>query len=77
MDLLLDVYEPLGDPPAAGRPAIVIAHGGANVGGVKEQRCFQGTAEFFAARGFVAFNINYRLAHDGGSYPQPSSPSQA
>jgi hypothetical protein len=69
-DLLLDMYEPIGPGVnTSGRPALILAHGGGNSGGSKEQACFQGTAEFFAARGFVTFNIDYRLAGDHGPYP--------
>ena len=65
MDLLLDVYEPVAlggvHPVPERKPAYILSHGGGNSGGVKEQYCFQGSAAFFAARGFVAFNIDYRL----------------
>jgi len=67
-DLLLDMYSPAGRV-VSGRPALILAHGGGNSGGSKEQNCFQGTAKFFAARGFVAFNIDYRLKGDNGPYP--------
>ena len=67
MDLKLDAYMPRRrsaagsvDVPAL-KPAYILAHGGGNSGGAKEQYCFQGSAAFFAARGFVAFNIDYRL----------------
>jgi acetyl esterase/lipase len=69
--LLLDVYMPDKAPP--GRPALVLAHGGGNSGGTKEQNCFQGTARFYASRGFVAFNIDYRLSGQKGTYPQPGN----
>ena len=41
MDLNLDYYRPSG-APAAKRPAFILAHGGANSGGDREQGCFQG-----------------------------------
>ena len=41
----------------AAQPAYILAHGGGWVGGQKEQGAFQGSAEFFASRGFVAFNV--------------------
>ncbi len=63
-ELKLQVFRPgaasLGDK----RPAIVWIHGGAWVGGTTD-----GTAPhaaYFASRGMVAFNINYRLARPGG-----------
>ena len=77
MDLLLDVYEPVAGaahPVPERKPAYILSHGGGNTGGVKEQYCFQGSAGFFAARGFVAFNIDYRLAHTNGLLPPGSIP---
>ena len=56
--LLLDFYEPLGDPQEE-RPLLIIAHGGAFVSGDRTQ-----THEFcsdFAKRGYVCANITYRL----------------
>jgi predicted esterase len=63
-DLKLDVYAPsfvFGGGNAA-QPAYILAHGGGWVGGQKEQGAFQGSAEYFASRGFVSFNIDYRPA---------------
>ena len=59
-DLKLDVYAPAFVSSSGGRaaqPAYILAHGGGWVGGQKEQGAFQGSAEFFASRGFVAFNV--------------------
>ena len=56
--LLIDIYEPHGDSPGL-RPLIIMAHGGAFVGGNRAQ-----TAEFgrdFAKRGYVVANMEYRL----------------
>ena len=81
MDLLLDAYSPVTPAAAAAaggplrRPAYILAHGGGNTGGSKEQECFQGSASFWAARGFVAFNIDYRLAGDHGLHPAGGPPS--
>ena len=76
VNLTLDVYEPIAHVGAAAsaalRPAIVIAHGGGNVGGDKATVYLEGQAQFFAARGFVAFNIEYRLAHQQGTVPTAS-----
>ena len=79
MDLLLDVYEPVGGsggahPVPERKPAYILSHGGGNTGGVKEQYCFQGSAAFMASRGFVAFNIDYRLAHNHGLLPPGRTP---
>lgn len=80
MDLLLDIYEPVASgstPVPKLKPAYILAHGGANSGGSKEQFCFQGAAEFYAARGFVGFNIDYRLAGDHGLLPPQNTPDDA
>ena len=56
--LLMDIYEPKGDSPGL-RPMVIMAHGGAFVGGDRAQ-----TAEFcrdFASRGYVVANMEYRL----------------
>lgn len=57
-NLLMDIYEPVGDTLAI-RPLIVMAHGGSFISGGRSQ-----TAEFcvdFARRGYVVANIEYRL----------------
>jgi hypothetical protein len=82
VDLLLDAYQPVArggaaPPVPALKPALVIAHGGGNSGGSKEWPCLQGSAAFFAARGFVAFNIDYRLSGDHGLLPPRANASGA
>lgn len=67
VDLTLDLYEPQGAPP--GRPAIVIIHGGAFQSGDSKKAPLPDYARYFAARGWVAISINYRLASDYGSLP--------
>eukprot|EP00937_MAST-01D_sp_MAST-1D-sp2_P002585 g2585.t1 len=78
MDLKLDVYEPVmragGAAVPARKPAYILMHGGGNSGGDKDQYCFQGSAAFFASRGFVAFNIDYRLKGDNGLLPPGAVP---
>jgi hypothetical protein len=80
MDLQLDIYSPsknsTADVPPL-KPAYILSHGGGNSGGSKEQYCFQGAGMFYAARGFVAFNINYRLKGQNGLIPpnMPGPPS--
>ncbi len=56
--LLLD----LASPPKGGqpRPGLIFIHGGGWAGGKKED--FTGLAKDFAAEGFVAVSVNYRLA---------------
>ena len=73
-DLLLDVYTPVGGGTTK-RPAYILSHGGGNTGGSKEQYCFQGAAAFYAARGFVAFNIDYRLSGQHGRLPRSTTPT--
>ena len=69
--LLLDRYTPLGDPPPAGWPALVLAFGGAFHRGSREDDAFgevpnrcTAMAEYaahFAARGCVVCCADYRL----------------
>lgn len=61
--LLLDAYEPEGGP-AAGRPAILLVHGGSFKEGSKEKAQIVEFAEYFASHGYVAFAMNYRLDAD-------------
>ena len=72
--LLLDAYLPAAPAPAAGRPALVLAHGGAFHRGAKDRDEFeQGGSrntpvheycERFAARGYACFSVGYRLAQE-------------
>ena len=79
VNLLLDVTLPAARdvpvPPL--KPALIIAHGGGNDAGSKEELCLQASAAFFAARGFVAFNIDYRLSGDHGLLPPRANASGA
>ena len=68
--LRLDVYQPRGWSFSS-RPALLLIHGGGWVEGDKQGE--QEMAEFLVPRGFVAFAINYRLAHKG----QDCYPAQA
>lgn len=79
MELVLDIYEPearsTGIPVPAVKPAYIMMHGGGNSGGAKGG--INGNAgKWWAQRGFVAFDINYRLAGDKGLLP-PKSASNA
>jgi acetyl esterase/lipase len=58
--LHLDIYEPEGDT-AARRPAIVFAHGGGFIGGSRANGFARSFCRRFAARGYVAASIDYRL----------------
>jgi para-nitrobenzyl esterase len=66
-DLLLDLYVPQGAP--AGRPALVIIHGGAFRDGSRTQAQLVSFAEYFTSRGWVSISIDYRLLGDRGTLP--------
>ncbi len=60
--LLLDVCEQ-DEPAAVGqRRAILVVHGGSWRAGDKGSAAWRSVCEWLASEGFVAFNINYRLA---------------
>lgn len=58
--LLMDVYEPQADT-ASLRPLIFFVHGGSFVGGSRTDQAINETAEYFAKKGYVTANIEYRL----------------
>lgn len=58
--LLLDLYKPIGDNNCQ-RPCAVLVHGGAWIGGSKEDFDIVTIAENMAARGWVVATVNYRL----------------
>ncbi len=60
-NLEMDIYTPAGDS-CQNRPLLVFAHGGAFVGGSKNNSLAEAICESFAKRGYVAASINYRLA---------------
>jgi acetyl esterase/lipase len=64
MDLVLDIYEPVGDGAPELRPALLAVHGGGFKGGDKAQSNFAALCRDFAARGYVCASINYRLQRD-------------
>jgi len=70
MNLTLDMYYPIGSGVPKIKPAYILCHGGGNSGGSKGEGCFVGSAKFFASRGFVAFDINYRLSGNHGLIPK-------
>lgn len=61
-----DIYLPAGEEKL---PGIVLVHGGAFVTGDKDWAGFKDVSREIASAGFVVFNINYRLANQGGGYP--------
>lgn len=68
VDLVLDLYEPVDAPDS--RPAVIVIHGGGFVGGSRNNTNSEGFARYFAERGFVAVNIDYRIADDFGTVPR-------
>jgi len=59
-ELLLDVYQPVGDIETA-RPLIVMVHGGSFIGGSKDGVDVTSLASDFTKMGYVVASINYRL----------------
>lgn len=59
-ELLLDVYQPVGDSETS-RPLIIFAHGGSFVGGSKDELDVAPLCEDFSRMGYVTASINYRL----------------
>jgi dienelactone hydrolase len=68
-DLLMDIYEPAGDP-AELRPVIILAHGGSFILGSRSDMHWQ--CREFARRGYVAATMSYRL-YDGPLFPLPGA----
>ena len=61
-DLKMDICVPLGDNPGPnGRPLMVFIHGGAFLGGSKNDGNIQRMMHEFAERGYLTAAINYRL----------------
>jgi carboxylesterase type B len=61
-DLDMDICVPVGDNPGPnGRPLMVLIHGGAFLGGTKNDANIQRMMQEFAERGYVTAAINYRL----------------
>lgn len=67
MNLTLDIYSPANSPGL--RPSILLYHGGGFQGGSSSYPNMVQTAEYYAARGWVVFVVNYRLEQDYGSVP--------
>lgn len=61
VNLLLDVYQPVGDT-VTNRPLILLAHGGSFIGGSKTlDNAVVTLCERFAKMGYVTASMNYRL----------------
>ena len=63
-----DIYLPR-TTPVRQHPAVVIVHGGSWAEGSKGKAGTVALAHGFAARGYIAFDVNVRLAGHGGNFP--------
>jgi para-nitrobenzyl esterase len=59
-ELLLDVYEPAEDTLSL-RPLMIFVHGGSFVGGSRTDQDIDKIAQYFAKKGYVTANIEYRV----------------
>ena len=83
VNLTLDAWVPSplpGGPavPGSPRPALMFVHGGGFSGSVLDKdKAGHITPDvaYFVARGFVGFQINYRLTEDNASFPQQGWPA--
>ncbi len=66
--LFMDSYVPEND--LQNRPMLLLIHGGAFIGGSKQQEALVDMANYYASRGFVVFSIDYRLRDHMGTLPQ-------
>lgn len=66
-DLILDIYQPEEDDTSA-RPAMIFMHGGGFSGGSPNNPDEVRFAEIAALKGYVAFQISYRLTRKGQSF---------
>lgn len=69
--LLLDIYQPEGAPTT--NRALILVHGGGFVSGDRRSPDMVDAALYFAARGWICFSIDYRLASDDPPAPMPFS----
>ena len=68
LPLYMDSYVP--ENNSQNRPLLMLIHGGAFVGGSKQQDAIVDIANYYASRGFVVFSIDYRLRDHIGTIPQ-------
>ncbi len=68
MPLMLDVYTP--NNTLENRPAFMFIHGGAFIGGSKQQEEVLHLADYYTSRGWVFISVDYRLQRDKGTVPQ-------
>ena len=60
LELKMDIYKPLGDGDA-GRPLLILSHGGAYYNGSKDELGQIEWCRYFASIGYIAASIDYRL----------------
>ena len=68
LPLYMDSYVP--ENNSQNRPLLMLIHGGAFIGGSKQQDAIVDMANYYASRGFVVFSIDYRLRDHMGTIPQ-------
>ena len=68
MPLLMDSYVPNNN--SQNRPLLMLIRGGGFIDGTKQKEPLVAMANYYAARGFVVFSIDYRLKDDKGTVPQ-------
>lgn len=67
-NLIMDIYKPVADSNCL-RPVMVLVHGGAWIGGSKDDYNMAYMSRELAKKGWVVANINYRLGtHKAASY---------
>lgn len=62
----LDLYLPEGESPEGGRPGMVFVHGGGWKNGDKKGGVWSKTPAEYAADGYIAIGVNYRLHPEVG-----------
>ncbi len=75
-NLLLDIYEPVGDV-ATMRPLVIVAHGGSFIGGSKTGGDVVPICKDLARLGYVAVSIEYRVGMTRFPFPGPDSTDAA
>lgn len=75
-NLLLDIYEPVGDV-ATMRPLVIVAHGGSFIGGSKTGTDVVPICKDLARLGYVAVSIEYRVGMTRFPFPGPDSTDAA
>jgi para-nitrobenzyl esterase len=83
MPLLLDVYRPVATAGLPGKlPAMILSFGGGWSKGSKDVKYIRELCGYYAARGYVAISIQYRIAKDNppalpGPAPTPGKNEQS